>query len=71
MLDFILEVRRSYPFPYDFTGGIILTGEGQVKLGNGVSFVGTVVPIEIASSKGARIIMTQKAVVTDFYILAC
>ena len=37
------------------TGRIILTGEGQVELGDGVTFVGTVVPIEIASSKAARI----------------
>jgi acetyltransferase-like isoleucine patch superfamily enzyme len=47
--------KAKLPLSVRLTGGIILTGEGQVKLGNGVSFVGTVVPIEIASSKGARI----------------
>jgi hypothetical protein len=49
-----LRGKAKLPLSVRLTGRIILTGEGQVELGNGVSFVGTVVPIEIASRKGAR-----------------
>jgi maltose O-acetyltransferase len=50
-----LRGKAKLPLSVRLAGRIILTGEGQVELGNGVSFVGTVVPIEIASRKGARI----------------
>jgi tetrahydrodipicolinate N-acetyltransferase len=50
-----LRGKAKLPLSVRLTGRIILTGEGQVELAKGVCFVGTVVPIEIVSRKGAHI----------------
>ena len=50
-----LRGKAKVPLSVRLKGRIILTGDGQVEFGNGVSLAGTLVPIEIVSHKGARI----------------
>ena len=50
-----LRGKAKVPLSVRLKGRIILTGDGQLEFGNGVSLVGTVVPIEIICHKGARI----------------
>jgi maltose O-acetyltransferase len=50
-----LRGKAKVPLSVRLKGRIVLTGGGHVEFGYGVSLVGTVVPIEIVSHKGARI----------------
>ena len=50
-----LRGKAKLPLSLRLQGRIILSGGGRVEFGNGVSLVGTVVPIEIVAHKGARI----------------
>jgi len=50
-----LRGKSKVPLSVRLKGRIILTGDGQVEFGNGVSLVGNVVPIEIVCHKGARV----------------
>jgi maltose O-acetyltransferase len=52
-----LRMRGATQLPLSvrLTGRIRLTGGGQIEFGQGVSLVGSVVPIEIVSHDGARI----------------
>jgi maltose O-acetyltransferase len=47
--------KARLPLSVRLKGRIIITGDGQVEFGNGVSLVGDVVPIEIVCHKGARV----------------
>jgi maltose O-acetyltransferase len=50
-----LRGKAKVPLSVRLKGRIIITGDGQVEFGNGVSLVGDVVPIEIVCHKGARV----------------
>jgi maltose O-acetyltransferase len=47
--------KAKAPLSVRLRGRIIISGDGQVEFGNGVSLVGDVVPIEIVCHKGARV----------------
>jgi len=47
--------KARLPLSVRLTGRILLSGDGDVEFGRGVTLVGNVVPIEFVSHKGARI----------------
>ena len=50
-----LRGKAKVPLSVRLKGRIIISGDGQVEFGNGVSLLGDVVPIEIVCHKGARV----------------
>jgi maltose O-acetyltransferase len=47
--------RASVPLSVRLKGKVCISGDGRLVLGNGVTLIGNVVPIEFVAHKGARI----------------